>query len=156
ACVPDAARPLRVGLIVGLVALGTALGFRALAGGSSEPAREGEQFFEQQIKPILAENCFKCHSHAAHKSRGGLMVDGLGGLLQGGDRGPAIVPGEPDKSLLIRAVRYNDLDLKMPPNGKMLSKEQVTLLTRWVKMGAPAPAATAKAKKTPGTFTSED
>ena len=65
-------------------------------------------------------------------------------MLKGGENGPAIVPGDPDKSLLIKAVRYEDPDLQMPPQGKKLSDEQIADLTAWVKMGAPDPRVLAK------------
>jgi mono/diheme cytochrome c family protein len=111
------------------------------AEGPGQPTPEGLKFYEEEVRPILSANCFKCHSHETKKAKGGLVVDSLGGLLKGGDTGPAIVPGKPDKSLLIRAVRHVDDDLKMPAGGKKLSNEQIDRLVRWVKMGAPAPAA---------------
>src|SRR5262249_35822610 len=143
------------GLIVLAVAVTIAvLNLRGTAADSADP-KDGIPFYEQKIRPILAENCFKCHSHAANKSRGSLVVDSLGGLLKGGDRGPALVPGDPDKSLLIQAVRHTDPDLQMPPNDKKLTDEQIGLLTRWVKMGAPAPD-TGKTARAPGKITDED
>jgi hypothetical protein len=97
------------------------------------------QFFESRIRPVLADNCYKCHSRQADKIKASLLVDTRDGLLTGGDSGPAIVPGDPDKSLLIKAVRYADADLKMPPKGKKLSDAQIADLVAWVKMGAPDP-----------------
>src|SRR4051812_18871363 len=97
------------------------------------------QFFENKIRPILAINCYKCHSAEAEKVKGGLWVDTRGGLLKGGESGPAISPGDPEKSLLIKAVRYTDPDLQMPLKGKKLSREQIGDLTAWVAMGAPDP-----------------
>jgi len=97
--------------------------FRATAQAPATPAAESLAFFEKQIQPILAENCFKCHSHAAKKSKGGLVLDSQGGFLKGGDSGPAVVPGEPDKSRLIQAIRQTD-ELKMPP-GKKLSTRRL-------------------------------
>src|SRR5688572_26636647 len=73
------------------------------------------EFFHRKIQPLLAERCFECHSHAADKIKGNLVVDSLAGLLQGGDSGPALVPGDPEKSLFIKAVRQADADLRMPP-----------------------------------------
>src|SRR5436309_2556603 len=99
---------LLAGLLPALVAL------RATAQEPAASTAEGIAFFEKQIQPLLAENCFKCHSHAAKKNKGGLVLDSRGGILKGGDSGPAVVPGEPDKSLLIQAVRQTD-ELKMPP-----------------------------------------
>ena len=125
------------------------------AGAAEAPAAE---FFEKRIRPILTENCFKCHSHSGDKIKGGLVVDSLEGLLTGGDTGPAIVPGEPDKSLLIGAVSYADEDLQMPPKGKKLSDEQIATLTEWVKMGAPWPDPGGKktASRPKGRITDED
>ncbi len=96
-------------------------------------------FFERKIRPLFVENCHTCHS-ADTNSRGGLRVDDRNGLLVGGERGPAIVPGDPDGSRLLRAVSHTDEDLKMPPN-KQLSAEQVADLAQWIKDGAAWPAA---------------
>ncbi len=102
-----------------------------------KPDPEGGKFFSEKIQPILRENCFKCHSHSAEKIKGGLVLDSREALLNGGDNGPAIVPGEPGKSLIIDAVGYQDQDLQMPPKNKKLSDDQIALLTDWVKRGAP-------------------
>src|SRR5205085_5262937 len=90
---------------------------------------------------LLAENCYKCHSAQSEKPKGGLLLDSRDGALKGGETGPAIVPGDPEKSLLIKAVRYADKDLQMPPKDKKLSDRQIADLTSWVKMGAPWPTA---------------
>src|SRR5436190_21614 len=78
-------------------------------------AAPAEDFFIKQVQPILQENCFKCHSHSAEKIKGGLVLDSLDGMLAGGDTGPALIPGDVEKSLLIKAIRYQDEDLQMPP-----------------------------------------
>ncbi len=96
-------------------------------------------FFESKIRPILVDNCYKCHSQGAEKIKGGLLLDSREGTLKGGDTGPALVPGQPDKSLLIKAVQYQDKDLQMPPNDKKLSDAQIADLIAWVKLGAPDP-----------------
>ncbi|MFM9032323.1 MAG: c-type cytochrome domain-containing protein, partial [Opitutaceae bacterium] len=83
------------------------------------------QFFESRIRPILADKCYKCHSKEADKVRGGLLLDSREATLQGGNTGPALVPGKPDESLLIQAVRYKDEDLQMPPKGEKLSDAQI-------------------------------
>ncbi len=93
------------------------------------------QFFESKIRPVLAENCFECH--AEKKQRGGLRVDSLSALLEGGDLGPAIVPGHPEKSLIVKAINHSD-KLKMPPKSK-LAPEKIAHLTQWIQMGAPWP-----------------
>ncbi|MBL9189478.1 MAG: PSD1 domain-containing protein [Opitutaceae bacterium] len=97
------------------------------------------QFFENKIRPILANHCYNCHSKSGDKVRGGLLLDSREALLQGGNTGAAIVPGKPDQSLLIQAVRYKDEDLQMPPKGEKLSDEQIADLTEWVRRGAPDP-----------------
>ena len=112
----------------------------------------GIDFFERQIRPILVEQCYTCHSAQAEKVKGGLRVDTRPALLQGGDSGPALVPGKPDESILIRAVRHESEELRMPK--KKLGAEQVAALEDWVRMGAPDPrdAATptqAKSKTVP-------
>ena len=98
-------------------------------------------FFERKVRPVLANNCNNCHS-ANTKASANLRVDDRNGLVKGGNRGPAIVPGNPDGSLLIKAVRYLDPDLQMPPKDKKLSNDQVALLEAWVKAGAPMPNST--------------
>lgn len=97
------------------------------------------EFFEKKIRPILVDDCYKCHSQESQKVKGGLLLDTREGSLKGGDTGPAVVPGDLDKSLLIKAVRYTDDDLQMPPKGKKLSSEKIADLEAWVKMGAPDP-----------------
>jgi mono/diheme cytochrome c family protein len=114
----------------------------ALTAVSPAPARaaaEGVDFFEAQIRPLLAEQCYGCHSARAEKLKGGLRLDTRAGWAHGGNSGPAIVPGDVEASRLIRAVRYTDKELQMPPDGKKLSTEQVALLEQWVRLGAPDP-----------------
>ena len=96
-------------------------------------------FFESKIRPVLVENCYKCHSLGAEKIKGGLTLDTRDGLLKGGDTGPGLIPGNPDKSLLITAVRYKDKDLQMPPSDKKLPDNVIADLEQWVRMGAPDP-----------------
>jgi len=103
------------------------------------PAQAGTEFFESKIRPILVNNCYKCHSSKIEKLKGNLSVEFRESLLKGGENGPAIVPGDPDKSLLIKAVRYTDTDLQMPPHDKKLPDDQIASLEEWVKMGAPDP-----------------
>ncbi|HEV3029108.1 MAG TPA: c-type cytochrome domain-containing protein, partial [Planctomycetota bacterium] len=95
-------------------------------------------FFERKIRPLLAERCFSCHSRSANKHKGGLRLDTRADLLRGGDSGSAAAPGDPQQSLLVRAVRYGD-DLKMPPQGK-LSDSSVADLSAWIRRGLPWPA----------------
>jgi mono/diheme cytochrome c family protein len=97
------------------------------------------EFFENKIRPVFVENCYPCHSPANGRVKGGLELDWKGGWEKGGESGAAIVPGDPEKSLLIKAVRYTDPDLQMPPKGDRLTQAQVNDLVAWVKTGAPDP-----------------
>src|ERR1700690_1088169 len=101
--------------------------------------REQSDFFENRIRPIFVNDCYKCHSQQAPKLKGGLSLETRDGWLKGGDNGPVVVPGDPDKSTLIKAVRYTDEDLQMPPKGQKLSDAKIADLETWVKMGAPDP-----------------
>ncbi len=103
---------------------------------------QSADFFEAKIRPVLAANCYDCHTE---EQLGGLRVDSREGLLKGGKSGPAIVPGDPDRSLLIRAVRQSDT-LKMPKGGR-LAPDEVDALTEWVRAGAPWPTLAASAAK---------
>ncbi len=98
-------------------------------------------FFEANIRPLLAERCYECHSAEKGQSKGGLTLDTRDGWMKGGDTGAAIVPGKPDESLLIKAVRYTDADLSMPPKkkGGKLPAGTIAKLEKWVAMGAPDP-----------------
>ncbi len=101
------------------------------------PSPQAAEFFESKVRPVLADHCFKCHGDIK-KPKAGLRLDSLGAMLTGGDQGSVLVPGQPEKSLLIKAITYDDKELKMPPAQK-LSREQIAQLTQWVKMGAPWP-----------------
>jgi hypothetical protein len=100
------------------------------------PSAEQVRFFEAKVRPVLVEQCQKCHG--AEKQKSHLRLDSRAGALAGGDQGPAVVPGKPDESLLVTAVRHDDDALKMPPS-KKLPPEIIADLTRWVQMGAPWP-----------------
>jgi hypothetical protein len=120
-----------------------------LQGPSPPQDREGLELFEKRIRPVLIDRCYSCHSAEAKKLKGDLYLDSREGILKGGELGPSIVPGDPDKSLLIKAIRYKDEELKMPPKGK-LAPEIVADFEAWVKRGAPDPrtkGATASAKR---------
>ncbi len=101
------------------------------------PSPEQVKFFETNVRPLLANHCFKCHG--TDKQNGELRLDSRSAMLQGGDSGPAIVPGKPEESLLIEAVKYESFE--MPPAGQ-LEESAVDVLTRWVAMGAPWPGDT--------------
>lgn len=105
----------------------------------TEFATEDIRFFEQKIRPVLADRCYGCHSAAAAKAdklKGGLRADSRAGLLRGGESGPAVVPGDESKSLLLDALRYNSL--KMPPDGK-LPEGVIADFAQWIKRGAADP-----------------
>ncbi|MCB1227817.1 MAG: PSD1 domain-containing protein [Verrucomicrobiales bacterium] len=123
---------------------------------SAAPDRAALDFFEKQIRPILANRCFECHSKT--KQKGGLRVDHIGYLTNGGETGPALVPGHPEKSPMLEAVRYANADFQMPPpnNGGKIPDSEIALLEKWIQMGAPWPeAAEGKIVVTPGGFTEE-
>ena len=128
---PLICRPLLLaGVLAGLHA-GSTIVFGADA---AAPSIEDAKFFEQKIRPLLAENCHKCH--AAQKQKGGLRLDSREALLVGGESGPVVVPGRPEQSLLIEAVTWQSL--QMPPTGK-LKPQQIAALSEWIKRGAPWP-----------------
>src|SRR2546425_7633818 len=88
---------------------------------AAAPTAEQIEFFENKIRPLFVEHCYGCHSEQAEKLKGGLRLDRPEAVLKGGDSGPVIVPGDPEASRLIKAVRYTDPDLQMPPKNKKLS-----------------------------------
>lgn len=100
---------------------------------------EDRDFFEKKVRPLLVKRCFECHDGT--KTKGGLSLASANGWKTGGDSGPAIVPGKPDESLLIRSIRYTDEDYQMPPakRGGKLPADEIAILTKWVEMGAPDP-----------------
>jgi hypothetical protein len=105
---------------------------------ASDIAPEQREFFEKEVRPLLVKRCFECHDGKVTK--GGLSLASAHGWQTGGDSGPAILPGKPDDSLLIRSVRYTDEDYQMPPPKKgKLPDEEIAILTKWVAMGAPDP-----------------
>src|SRR5262245_25312077 len=111
------------------------------------PTPEQVRFFETRIRPVLVEHCYKCHSTQAKTPRGGLLLDSRDGLRKGGDSGPAIVPGKPAESLLLKAVRHTDETLRMPPKNK-LPAAAVADLEHWIAIGAPDPRTTTVVKNT--------
>ena len=104
----------------------------------SDPA-EGIAFFEQQIRPLLAEHCYECHSASSKPLQGGLRLDTPGHIRTGGDSGPALVSSKPDESMLIQVVRYKDPNSAMPPKGK-LPDAFIAKLEQWIQRGAPMPS----------------
>jgi hypothetical protein len=111
--------------------------FLLVAPASAQTPRDGParvEFFEKKVRPVLADNCYTCHS-ADTNAKGGLRLDDPNGSLQGGNRGPAIVVGAPEQSLLIQAVRHTHAKLQMPPE-KHLSEAEIASLVQWIKDGA--------------------
>ena len=103
----------------------------------SQSGRANDEYFEQHVRPLLVERCYACHS--GEKTSGGLALDSRQGWQQGGDSGPAIVPGSPDESRLIEAINYRSLEMPPPDKGGRLTDDEIAALTRWVEMGAPDP-----------------
>jgi hypothetical protein len=106
------------------------------SGASANPPAEQIDFFEKKIRPVLIQHCYKCHSAEAKKIRSGLLLDSRDGIRKGGERGPAIVANQPEKSLLLKALRYEDL--QMPPGGK-LPESVIADFAAWIKQGAADP-----------------
>ncbi|OAI52908.1 hypothetical protein AYO44_04470 [Planctomycetaceae bacterium SCGC AG-212-F19] len=129
-----------------------ALGVGLLAPPPARADEPADAFFENQVRPLLVKACQECHG--AKKQRSSLRVDSRAALVRGGDGGPAIVPGEPAKSLLIEAVGHKS-DLRMPPKAKLTDAE-VAILTRWVQIGAPWPGETQPAALRSGAITDKD
>lgn len=104
----------------------------AIAEERAAPTKEQLDFFETKIRPVLVDHCYKCHAAGAKIIKGGLRLDSRDGLLKGGHTGPAVVPGQAEKSLLLKALKYNGLE--MPPKGK-LAESVVKDFETWITMG---------------------
>src|SRR6266446_7267469 len=134
---------LRLWLIPALVLAGAAVCARAE--GTISP--DDLAFFESKIRPLLAKNCYECHSEKATKVKGGLLLDSHEGILKGGDSGEVIEAGDPAGSLLIKSVRSTDPDHQMPPK-KKLAEAEIEALSTWIRIGAPDPRKGGKAALT--------
>src|SRR5215204_4491472 len=97
-----------------------------------EPTAEQVKFFEEKVRPILATNCYKCHG--SEQQKGQLRLDLRELAMAGGENGPVIVPGKPEKSVLVEAINWESFE--MPPSGK-LNETQIATLTEWIRLGAP-------------------
>src|SRR5215510_10303113 len=104
----------------------TILACRAVS--AADPA----DFFESRVRPVFAKNCYACHTDS---KMGGLRLDRSAAVKQGGKSGPPIIPGKPDQSLLVEAIRWTHERLKMPPGGK-LKDQEIADITEWIKSGA--------------------
>jgi hypothetical protein len=122
---------IAVGLTIALAAAGS------LSAAETLDVKDAGEFFEKSVRPLLTAKCLECHGQKDPEA--GLRLDGRDTMVRGGENGPAVVPGEPEKSLLVKAIQYHADGLQMPPDGK-LSHEQIAVLTTWVKLGAPWPA----------------
>jgi len=119
-------------IILGVLSLATSL----VAEEQPAPTPEQLTFFETKVRPVLVTHCYECHAADSKIVQGGLRLDSRAGLLQGGDTGPAIVPGKADQSLLIKALRHDGIE--MPPKGK-LAASVIKDFETWIAMGAPDP-----------------
>ncbi|MDX1951684.1 MAG: DUF1553 domain-containing protein [Verrucomicrobiota bacterium] len=118
-----------------LIIVGLLLGCISVFSNTSD----AEEFFEKQIRPVLVEHCYRCHSAGSEKIKGGFTLDSRESILKGGDSGSAVVPGDADKSLLIQAIRHSHPDLKMPK--EKLADGQIKALEKWIQIGLPYPSA---------------
>ena len=113
------------------------MGALALAAAIPAHASAEADFFATKVQPILEQHCFECHAHAG-SIKGGLALDSRSGILKGGEGGPILVPGKPEESRLITAVRHIDKEFQMPPKSK-LSEADIAILIEWIATGAPDP-----------------
>lgn len=122
---------------------------------AAEVDKAGDEFFERKIRPLLAANCFSCHGK---EKKGGLSLESRAGMLAGGDGGTVVALGKPDDSRLLKAVKYADEELQMPPSAK-LGEQDIALLKEWIERGAPWPETKGTAAgfiRTSGAITAED
>lgn len=144
--IPPRFRPVATGVLAWITLVGTA-GPSVRAEPSPQEASPAQRF-EQTVLPVLQKRCFECHSHQG-KIKGGLALDSRAGWTTGGDSGPALVAGHPEKSLLMTAIRYQDDDLQMPPKGRLPDGE-VKILEDWIRQGAFDPRDSARVAKALG------
>lgn len=137
------------GIVLAVVVAGSLAGFPQCRVLADEPAPAELEFFEKRIRPLLHQRCGECHDRKNADKNGELALDSGSGLLKGGTRGKLFVAGKPEESLLIRAVRYADENLQMPPEGK-LAEAEIALLSEWVKRGAAVPNDAPAAEGTKG------
>ena len=135
-------QPHIAGVILCCMAIAAALLSKPLPADEPLPIEQADisprdlDFFEQHVRPLFIEHCYECH--AEQEQSGSLRLDSRVAWQAGGDSGPLLVVGQPDQSRLIEAIRYENLELQMPPSGK-LSAAQIAALEQWVAMGAPDP-----------------
>jgi hypothetical protein len=127
---PHARRLAVASLLIACVAFEPATG--------QDTDEKGLELYKSKIKKILVDNCYECHSTKEDRYESGLDVQFRRTLLDGGDRGAAIEPGDPEDSLLMTAIGYEEEDLEMPPEGK-LDADEIKLIAEWIRLGAPMP-----------------
>ncbi len=132
----------RLSQIATLVGCLLALNAARSSAADAEPKLDakGVEFFENKIRPVLVQQCYECHSAKSVKVKGGLLLDTREGILKGGDTGPAVVPGKPDASILVKLLKHNNSKLQMPPKQR-LADNVIADFEKWVTMGAPDPRA---------------
>ena len=106
---------------------------------NAEFSQEQLVFYESHIRPLFARRCYECHAQRTGKAEGGLHLDHRDGWTRGGESGSAIVPKDPAQSLLVKAIRYADSNLQMPPSESLVD-EEIEVIEKWIRMGAPAPS----------------
>jgi hypothetical protein len=111
----------------------------------AQPPAGDAEYYDKTVRPVLEKNCFACHSHAAKKAKGGLMLDSHDALVKGGVTGPAFDAPHPEKSLIAKAIGYEDEDLRMPPKGKLADADRA-ILGAWLNRGAPFAGETKQTK----------
>jgi len=134
----------RLAFLLCVLALST--GWAPLALGAEEVAAasaEDIQFYEKEIRPLMARHCYECHSARTKDVKSGLRLDDRAAVLEGGDRGVLAIAGKPDESLFMEALRFEQDDLQMPPAGK-LSKRELAIFAEWIKRGMPMPEGNAE------------
>lgn len=129
---------MKRGIVWGMLLIGTTWAAADDPAAPREFSTQDLDFFEKRVRPVLVQRCFECHSSKTEKLKGGLLLDNRDAILSGGDSGPAAIPGDTEKSLLIQALRYDSDSVQMPPAGKLPDAE-VAVLTEWVRRGLPFP-----------------
>jgi hypothetical protein len=147
-------RPTTLSCIVIASGVALQLGGARMATASDDPGLARFEFFERRVRPLLADRCYECHSASAAEPKGGLRLDTRSGMVKGGSRGPAIVPGDADQSLIVNAIRYQSEDLQMPPKA-MLTADEIDAIVAWINSGAPDPRTDATATSGPNSMNRE-
>ena len=120
-----------------LVSVASGFIFHGVSFAAEPVAGEAESLFSELVLPTLESRCYDCHAETSDRIKGGLLLDREAGLLRGGDTGPAVIPGDPAQSLLIQAIKHQEI--KMPPKGDPLNDATIVGIERWIELGAPDP-----------------